>query len=124
LGISFLWLIHPNCTAARRYCLAKAASTIEKRSIFVPSWIRPRKRERPVSLLKGPVRQADSHTNICLREASLLILLPVGTLITEHPPGGRRRSPASGSHRTQSADFPHWARQKLIHSLAIACNSG
>jgi transposase len=22
-----------------------------------------------------------------------------------------------------SADFPHWARQRLIHSMAIACNS-
>jgi len=32
------------------------------------------------------------------------------------PPGGRRQSPASGSHRTQRADFPHWARQKWIHS--------
>jgi hypothetical protein len=40
------------------------------------------------------------------------------------PTGGRRQSPTSGSLRTQHADFLHWARQKLIHSLAIACNSG
>ena len=46
----------------------------------------------------------------------------VGMRIAPHPPGGRRQSPTSGSHRTQRADFPHWARQKLIHSLAIACN--
>ena len=36
-------------------------------------------------------------------------------------PGGRRQSPAPGSHRTQRADFPHWALQTLIHSMAIAC---
>ena len=28
-----------------------------------------------------------------------------------------------GSHRTQRADFPHCARQKLTHSTAIACSS-
>jgi hypothetical protein len=39
------------------------------------------------------------------------------------PLGGRRQSPAPGSHRTQRADFPHWARQTLIHSMAIACSS-
>ena len=59
-----------------------------------------------------------------LVEAVCWITVAVGTLITERPPGGRRQSPASGSHRTQHADFPHWARQKLIHSLAIACSSG
>jgi NADP-dependent 3-hydroxy acid dehydrogenase YdfG len=41
----------------------------------------------------------------------------------ERPLGGRRQSPTSGSHRTQRADFPHWARQTLIHSMAIACSS-
>jgi MoxR-like ATPase len=39
------------------------------------------------------------------------------------PLGGRRQSPTSGSHRTQRADFPHWALQKLIHSMAIACSA-
>ena len=38
-------------------------------------------------------------------------------------PGGRRQSPASGSHRTLRADFPHYARQKAIYSVAIACSS-
>jgi hypothetical protein len=50
--------------------------------------------------------------------------IAVGTHIATRPPGGRRRSPASGSHRTQRADFPHWARQKWIHSLARAFSSG
>jgi hypothetical protein len=48
--------------------------------------------------------------------------IAIGIPLTRYPPGGRRHSPSSGSHRTQRADFPHWARQKLIHSLAIACN--
>ena len=38
-------------------------------------------------------------------------------------PGRRRRSPASGSHRTERADFPHSALRKLIHSTASACSS-
>lgn len=46
----------------------------------------------------------------------------VGTLITERPLGGRKRSPAPGSHRTQHADFPQ-GRQTLIHRVAIACCS-
>jgi len=50
--------------------------------------------------------------------------IPVGIPLAWYPPGGRRQSPTSGSHRTQRADFPHWARQKLLHSLAIACNFG
>jgi hypothetical protein len=49
---------------------------------------------------------------------------PVGTLIAERPLGGRRQSSPPGSHRTQRADFPHWALQKVIHSMAIACSSG
>jgi hypothetical protein len=48
----------------------------------------------------------------------------IGTNLAVRPPGGRRQSPAPGSHRTQRADFPHWARQKWIHSLARACSSG
>jgi hypothetical protein len=52
------------------------------------------------------------------------LAIAVGTPVARCPPGGRRQSPTSGSHRTQRADFPHWARQKLLHSLAIACNFG
>jgi hypothetical protein len=54
----------------------------------------------------------------------LQITVTVGTTIAGRPPGRRRQSPTSGSHRTQSADFPHWARRTLIHSMAIACNFG
>ena len=45
-----------------------------------------------------------------------------GSLLTLAP-GRRRRSPASGSHRTERADFPHSALRKLIHSTASACSS-
>ena len=45
-----------------------------------------------------------------------------GSLLTLAP-GRRRRSPASGSHRTERADFPHSALRKLIHSAASACSS-
>ena len=45
-----------------------------------------------------------------------------GPLLTLAP-GRRRRSPASGSHRTERADFPHSALRKLIHSTASACSS-
>src|ERR1019366_9455972 len=48
---------------------------------------------------------------------------PVGTLISERPPGHRRRSPASGSHRTWRADFPHHALRRLVHSTARLCNA-
>ena len=50
-------------------------------------------------------------------------LVAVGMSVARHPLGGRRQSPAPGSHRTQRADFPHWALQTLIHSMAIACSS-
>ena len=49
--------------------------------------------------------------------------IAVGIPVAQYPLGGRRQSPTSGSHRTQRADFPHWARQKLIYSMAIACSS-
>ena len=39
-------------------------------------------------------------------------------------PGHRRRSPASGSHRTWRADLPHHALRQVIYSTARACNSG
>jgi hypothetical protein len=35
------------------------------------------------------------------------VVIPVGTPIAERPPGRRRRSPASGSHRTWREAFPH-----------------
>ena len=35
-----------------------------------------------------------------------------------HPPGRRRQSPASGSHRTPHADFQHGALQELFHNTA------
>jgi len=43
--------------------------------------------------------------------------IAVGTPITGRPPGHRRRSPASGSHRTWRADFPHHALRSLFHSF-------
>ena len=49
---------------------------------------------------------------------------PVGTRVAPRPPGHRRRSPASGSHRTWRADFPHHALRRLINSCtASACNA-
>ena len=52
------------------------------------------------------------------------VAFAVGTLISERPPGHRRRSPASGSHRTWRADFPHHALRRLIHSCtARACSA-
>src|SRR5271154_3874081 len=38
------------------------------------------------------------------------------TVIAHGPPGHRRRSPASGSHRTWHADLPHHALRQLVHS--------
>ena len=55
--------------------------------------------------------------------SSPLVMVAVGTILSDRPLGGRRQSPTPGSHRTQRADFPHWARQTLIHSMAIACSS-
>jgi hypothetical protein len=40
---------------------------------------------------------------------------------THRVAGGGR--PRPGSHRTYRADFPHYARQKLLHSAARACSS-
>jgi len=45
------------------------------------------------------------------------LAIAVGTPITGRPPGHRRRSPASGSHRTWRADFPHHALRSLFHSF-------
>ena len=48
----------------------------------------------------------------------------VGTRISPRPPGHRRRSPASGSHRTWRADFPHHALRRLIYSCtARTCSA-
>jgi hypothetical protein len=49
----------------------------------------------------------------------------VGTAIARRPPGHRRRSPTSGSHRTWRAALPHHALRQLIHSTAFAaiCSS-
>jgi hypothetical protein len=44
------------------------------------------------------------------------------TLVAERPPGHRRRSPASGSHRTWRADLLHHALRQLVHSTASACS--
>jgi hypothetical protein len=44
-------------------------------------------------------------------------MVAVGTRISLHPPGRRRRSPAPGSHRTWRADFPHHALRQLVHSF-------
>jgi len=63
--------------------------------------------------------QFNSESELC----EISILDPVGTAFTGRPLGGRRQSPTPGSHRTQRADFPHWALQTLIHSMAIACSS-
>ena len=38
-------------------------------------------------------------------------------------PGHWRRSPASSSHRTQHADFPHYALRKLVHSTFAVIRS-
>jgi hypothetical protein len=56
--------------------------------------------------------------------SSVQLAVAVGIPVAWYPPGRRRQSPTSGSHRTQHADFPHWARRTLIHSMAIACNFG
>ena len=44
-------------------------------------------------------------------------------LIAERPPGHRRRSPASGSHRTWHADLPHHALRQLVHSTTRLCSA-
>jgi hypothetical protein len=47
----------------------------------------------------------------------------VGATVTCRTPGRQRRSPASGSHRTQRADFRHCALRSLVHSTASAWSS-
>jgi hypothetical protein len=55
--------------------------------------------------------------------AQIAFMFAVGTSIAGRPPGHRRRSLASGSHRTWRADFPHHALRQSVHSTARLCKA-
>jgi hypothetical protein len=64
---------------------------------------------RPELLKQPPIRSGRFIAS--RKQSGGLIIVAVGSIIADRPPGGRRQSPASGSRKTQRADFPHWARQ-------------
>jgi hypothetical protein len=51
------------------------------------------------------------------RHPESVFYIAVEMAIADHPPGRRRQSPTSGSHRTKHADLPHYALGRRFTAL-------